>query len=129
LSDTSRGAGDTPRGRGGARKGAGRPPAQLPEEVLEMIGPEPIDPLDAARWYRRVIWHVQRGVAGGQPWKELLNYLLKSAKVTTDLCSAEIAAEVARKRLRPTSSKDDAAGVAPTARAKEAARVPAEGAG
>jgi hypothetical protein len=46
----------TPKGHGGARKGAGRKRVVLPPEALARIGVRPVDnPLHLARWYSELL--------------------------------------------------------------------------
>lgn len=77
-----------------AGKLGGRPPARLPKEMLEALGPPPEDITKKDAWFSRAIEVVTFGVLKGEPWKSLLETTIRAAAQATKTNEREIKARL-----------------------------------
>lgn len=81
--------------RENGRKG-GRPRAQLPPEVVERLGPPPMDPLELASWWARVHAETTWALATGGVDRELAAHLRSAAGTASRLTAPDVVGAVGR---------------------------------
>jgi len=73
----------------------GRPPAKLPKDLLAELGEPPEDLLKKDAWFSRAIEVVTWGVLKGEPWKAMLETLIRAAAQATKTNERAVKARLA----------------------------------